>query len=55
MAELLISTTKIKNNIKYLSKYFQAHNIHWSLVTKVFSGDKEFLKHVLTDEVIKKN
>tara|TARA_B100000780_G_C21097967_1_gene442907 strand:+ start:680 stop:1777 length:1098 start_codon:yes stop_codon:yes gene_type:complete len=54
MAELLISTTKIKNNIKYLSKYFQAHNIHWSLVTKVFSGDKEFLKHVLTDEVIKK-
>ena len=54
MAELLISTKKIQNNIKYLSEYFQANNIHWSLVTKVFSGDKEFLKHVLTDEIINK-
>ncbi|MFT5147314.1 MAG: putative amino acid racemase, partial [Polaribacter sp.] len=54
MAELLISTKKIQNNIKYLSEYFEANNILWSLVTKVFSGDKEFLKHVLTDEVIKK-
>jgi predicted amino acid racemase len=53
MAELLISTKKIQNNIKYLSEYFQANNIHWSLVTKVFSGDKEFLKHVLTDDIIK--
>jgi predicted amino acid racemase len=54
MAELLISTKKIQNNIKYLSDYFQSNNIHWSLVTKVFSGDKEFLKHVLTDDIIKK-
>lgn len=52
MAELLISTKKIQNNITYLGEYFKANNIHWSLVTKVFSGDKEFLKHVLTDEVI---
>jgi predicted amino acid racemase len=54
MAELLISTKKIQNNIKYLSDYFQSNNIHWSLVTKVFSGDKEFLKHVLTDDIINK-
>lgn len=54
MAELLIATKKIQNNIKYLSKYFKANNIHWSLVTKVFSGDKEFLKHVLTDDIIEK-
>ena len=54
MAELLISTKKIQNNIKYLSDYFQSNNIHWSIVTKVFSGDKEFLKHVLTDDIIKK-
>lgn len=54
MAELIIQTKKIQNNIKYLGEYFAANNIHWSLVTKVFSGDKEFLKHVLTDEVIKK-
>lgn len=52
MAELIINTKKIQNNIKTLSAYFEAHNIEWSLVTKVFSGDKEFLKKVLTDEVI---
>ena len=54
MAELIISTKKIQNNIKYLSDYFESKNIQWSLVTKVFSGDKEFLKNVLTNDVIKK-
>lgn len=54
MAELIIQTEKIKNNIKYLSDYFDQHNIHWSLITKVFSGDQEFLKNILTDDVIAK-
>lgn len=54
MAELIIQTQKIKDNITYLSEYFSEHNIHWSLITKVFSGDKEFLKNVLTDDVIEK-
>lgn len=54
MAELIIQTEKIKNNIKFLSNYFNSHNIYWSLITKVFSGDKEFLKNVLTDDVIEK-
>lgn len=54
MAELIVQTEKIKNNIKALSEYFDERNIHWSLITKVFSGDKEFLKHVLTDDVIEK-
>ena len=53
MAELIISTTKIQNNIKYLSAFFKSKNINWSLITKVFSGDKEFLKNVLTNDVIK--
>ncbi len=52
MAELIIHTKKIQNNIKYLSAYFKAQDIAWSLITKVFSGDKAFLKHVLTDDVI---
>jgi predicted amino acid racemase len=52
MAELIIFKNKIQNNIKYLSEYFKSKNINWSLVTKVFSGDKEFLKNVLTDDVI---
>ena len=54
MAELIIHTKKIQDNINYLSAYFKSHNIAWSLVTKVFSGDKEFLEHVLTDDIIQK-
>ncbi len=54
MAELIIQTEKIKNNIKYLSDYFDEHDIHWSLITKVFSGDKDFLKNILTEDVIDK-
>ena len=45
MAELIIQTEKIKENIKTLSSFFAKHDIHWSLITKVFSGDKEFLKN----------
>ncbi len=52
MAELIVHDKKIRHNIKYLSQYFKEHNIKWSLITKVFSGDKEFLKNVLTDDVI---
>lgn len=54
MAELIIQTEKIQNNIRYLSDYFKEHGIYWALVTKVFSGDKEFLKHILTDDVVNK-
>lgn len=54
MAELIIQTEKIKNNIKFLSDYFDKRDIKWSLITKVFSGDKEFLKNVLTSDVIEK-
>lgn len=53
MAELIIHTKNIQDNINYLSEYFNQHQIHWSLITKVFSGDKEFIKNVLTDDVIK--
>ena len=52
MAELIIHTDKIRNNIKYLSAYFKERNIKWSLVTKVFSGDKEFLRQILTKDTI---
>ncbi len=54
MAELIIYTDRIKKNIQYLSNFFEANNIEWSLVTKVFSGDKEFLKNILTEDVIEK-
>jgi predicted amino acid racemase len=54
MAELVIKTEKIRNNIKQLSEFFARNNIEWSLVTKVFSGDKAFLRNVLTEDVIEK-
>jgi len=54
MAQLIIYKEKIKSNIKRLSDYFEEKGIEWSLVTKVFSGDKEFLKQILTDDVIEK-
>jgi predicted amino acid racemase len=53
MAELRINITEIRNNIIKLNNYLEKHNIEWSLITKVFSGDKEFMKQILTPEVIK--
>ncbi len=53
MAELQINITEIKNNIIKLNKYLKAHNIEWSLITKVFSGDKDFMKQILTPDIIK--
>lgn len=52
MAELIIYETNIKANILKLSDYFKRHNKKWSLITKVFSGDQTFLKHILTDDII---
>ena len=52
MAELVIHSDKIISNIKSLSNFFQEHNIEWSLITKVFSGDLEFLRNILKDDVI---
>lgn len=54
MAELIIHSEKIKENLKYLSHYFETHNIEWSLITKLFSGDKTFLKTILTEDIIEK-
>lgn len=52
MAELVIHTKKIRENIKTLSEFFRKHNREWSLITKVFSGDPEFMERILTDDVL---
>lgn len=52
MAELIIHTERIKDNISKLSDFFNEKNVYWSLITKVFSGDKEFLKELLTDDIL---
>ncbi|MCR9173559.1 MAG: alanine racemase [bacterium] len=54
MAQLIIHTDKIKENIHKLGAYFKERNIQWSLITKVFSGDEAFLEHVLDEETISK-
>jgi len=53
MAELQINITEIRNNIKKLNIYFRKKNIKWSLITKVFSGDKVFMEQILTPDIIK--
>jgi len=52
MAELKIHTPQIIDNIKKLSSIFKSYNKKWSLITKVFSGDIEFLERILTSDVI---
>lgn len=52
MAELIINAANIQNNIKKLSAFFKNNEQKWSLITKVFSGDKEFLNHILNDDVL---
>ncbi|MEA1899075.1 MAG: alanine racemase [Bacteroidota bacterium] len=53
MAELQIDIPEIRNNIQSLSKYLKTKGIKWSLITKVFSGDKDFLKQILTPDILK--
>ncbi|PLX00398.1 MAG: amino-acid racemase [Marinilabiliales bacterium] len=53
MATLKISITEVRNNIIKLNKYLKRNNIEWSLITKVFSGDEDFMRKVLTPDIIK--
>jgi ornithine racemase len=52
MAELRINVGEIRNNIQKLNTFLSENNIKWSLITKVFSGDKEFMNQVLTPDLI---
>jgi len=53
MAKLEINITEIRNNIAKISHYLKKNNIEWSLITKVFSGDQDFMDKILTDDIIK--
>lgn len=52
MAELIIRTKEIQDNIRKLGTFFKDRNIQWSLISKVFSGDTEFIEKVFTPEVL---
>lgn len=53
MAKLEINITEIRNNIKKISHYLNNNQIEWSLITKVFSGDEDFMNKILTPDIIK--
>lgn len=52
MAHLTIKVNEIKKNIQKITNYLDKYNVKWSLVTKVFSGDKEFLRKILVPEIV---
>lgn len=54
MAQLIIHRDKIQDNIRSLSAFFEEKKIAWSLITKVFSGDLEFLSNILSPDIIQK-
>ncbi|MFO7844053.1 MAG: alanine racemase [Bacteroidales bacterium] len=54
MAELVVKTDNIIRNIQKIDDFFKKQNIQWSLVSKVLSGDKQFIRKILTDDVISK-
>lgn len=53
MAHLNIKISEIKKNIRTITRYLDQYDVKWSLVTKVFSGDREFLRRLLTPEIVK--
>ncbi|MFP3859967.1 MAG: alanine racemase [Bacteroidales bacterium] len=54
MAELVVKTENIIKNIYKLDNFLKKHDKQWSLVSKVLSGDIDFLKKVLTDDIVKR-
>jgi ornithine racemase len=52
MAEIVINSDKIIENVEKLYKFLEKHNVQWSLVVKVLSGHKEFLEKLLFHPVV---
>jgi predicted amino acid racemase len=53
MASLVIHTDRIIKNIKKLNQYLSKHDIKWTLVTKVLSGNRAVLEKILKSPIIK--
>lgn len=53
MAELVVKSDDIIENVEKLNKYLDKHNVTWSLVVKVLSGHQEFLEKLLFHPVVK--
>lgn len=53
MAELVIKSDRIIQNVEKLNQFLEKHNVEWSLIVKVLSGHKEFLEKLLFHPVVK--
>lgn len=47
MAFITLNAKKLKDNYQYLDKLFKKNNIHWSVVTKMLCGNKNYLEVLL--------
>lgn len=53
MAELVIRSDSIIQNVNKLNQFLVKHNVQWSLVVKVLSGHKDFLRKLVFHPVVK--
>lgn len=53
MAELLINTKTILQNISKIDQYLSRNGIKWTLVTKILSGNREALESILEAGIFK--
>lgn len=53
MAELVIKSDSIIQNVEKLSHFLNNNQMEWTLVVKVLSGHKEFLEKLLFNPVVK--
>ncbi|MFH1049652.1 MAG: alanine racemase [bacterium] len=54
MAELVIKTNRILQNIKKISDYLMKNDVKWTLIVKLLSGNKQILEKFLYDNEMKK-
>lgn len=47
MAYIILDTNKLKANFDFLNALFKKNDIKWSIVSKVLSGNKEYITEVL--------
>lgn len=51
MAFITLDVEKLKANFEYLDKHFKTKSIDWSVVSKVLSGNKEYLTELLKFDI----
>lgn len=47
MAEITISSKKLRHNFTFLKKFFDQHNIEWGIVSKLLCGNEIYLKELI--------